>query len=176
MKFEIPYYIQDLPIVALYTFIVYVLLIVGFRFIGRRQLGQLNVVDLVIILIMGSAVETAMVHGNVSLPAGIVSAGTLLLTNRLITKLASKWSVFRRFVSPGPVLIVSRGKMIEEHIKRYGLTEEDVLQAIRQRGYDDLSKIKFAVMEEDGEINVVCNDTTIGEVQNITTLAPLSSF
>jgi len=155
----VPDYVRDLPVVALYTFFIYILLILAFRFLGRRQLGQLNVIDLVIILIMGSAVETAMVHGNVSLPAGIVSASTLLITNKLISVLARRFKFFRRFINPAPLLIVSKGELVEEHLRRAGLTHEDVLQALRERGYASVSEIKFAVMEEDGEINVVPNNT-----------------
>ncbi len=150
-----PDYVRDLPIVALYTFTIYIFLILAFRFFGRRQLGQLTVIDLVIIIVMGSAVETAMVNGNLSLPAGIVSASTLLLTNRSINLLSRRSNWFRRLVSPGPILLISRGHIIEEHCKRSGLTDEDIREAIRERGCLDVKDVKFAVMEEDGEINIV---------------------
>ena len=152
---SVPDYVRSLPIVALYTFTIYVFLIASFRLMGRRTLGQLTVVDLVIIVIMGSAVETAMVDGNCSLPAGFVSAGTLLLTNRLFAWLALRSNRARRLLSGNPVLVVTNGHFIEEHLKRAGLTEEDVLEALRSRGFSDLSEVKFAVMEVDGEINVV---------------------
>jgi len=151
----IPDYVRDLPFVALYTLIIYLFLIAAFRYVGRRQLGQLTVVDLVIILAMGSAVETAMVNGNLSLPAGLVSASTLLAANKLITVLSCRWKWFRKLVSPGPVLLISRGQFIDEHLKRHGLTHDDVIQALRERGCCDIAEVKFAVMEEDGEINVV---------------------
>jgi uncharacterized membrane protein YcaP (DUF421 family) len=166
-RVSIPDYVRDLPIVAVYTLTIYVLLIIAFRYFGRRQLGQLNVIDLVIIIIMGSAVETAMVHGNLSLPAGLVSASTLLIANRSISLLAHRYKWFRRFVSPGPILLVSRGQVIDEHLKKSGLTHEDVLEAVRERGFADVGAVKFAVLEEDGEINVIANtakstDTVIG--------------
>jgi len=172
---SIPDYVRDLPIVALNTFCIYVLLILAFRFLGRRQLGQLNVIDLVIILIMGSAVETAMVHGNLSLPAGLVSASVLLLTNKLISALANRFKFLRKIVSPGPILLVNRGSVIDEHLKRSGLTHDDVLEAIRERGYSDVSNVKFAVMEEDGEINVVPNSAPVltKKLPDATNTAPI---
>jgi uncharacterized membrane protein YcaP (DUF421 family) len=157
----IPDYVKDLPIVALYSLSVYILLIAGFRLLGRRQLGQLTVIDLVIIVIMGSAVETAMVHGNLSLLAGLVSASTLLLANRLIGLAAHRSKRLRRIVSPGPVLCISNGHMITEHLKRNGLTPEDVYHAIRARGFGDICEVKYAVMEEDGEINAVPMTATV---------------
>jgi uncharacterized membrane protein YcaP (DUF421 family) len=148
-------YVRDLPVVAIYTFVVYVSLIAAFKLLGRRTLGQLTVVDLVIIIIMGSAVETAMVHGNLSLPAGVVSASTLLATNRLIAHLATKNEWFHKLISPSPVLVVADGKLISEHLMRNGLTPEDIFEAIRERGFGSIAEVKFAVMEEDGEINAV---------------------
>jgi uncharacterized membrane protein YcaP (DUF421 family) len=155
---SVPDYVRSLPLVALYTFSIYVFLIASFRLVGRRTLGQLTIIDLVIIVIMGSAVETAMVDGNCSFPAGIVSAGTLLLSNRLFAYLSARSHRFRRLISGNPVLVISNGHLIEEHLKRAGLTEEDVMQALRERGCCEISEVKFAVVEADGEINVVEND------------------
>jgi len=155
MGIALPDYVRSLPLVALYTLTIYLLLIAAFRLIGSRQLGQLTIIDVVIILIMGSAVETAMVNGNCSLPAGFVSAGTLLLANRAIGLLAARSRRVHRMVACSPTLVVSNGQIIEEHLKRAGLTEEDVMQALRARGCCEVSEVRFAVMEEDGEINVV---------------------
>jgi uncharacterized membrane protein YcaP (DUF421 family) len=156
---SMPDYVRDLPVVALFTLTIYVFLILAFRLVGRRQLGQLTVIDLVIILIMGSAVETAMVNGNLSLPAGLISASTLLLANAVVNALAHRFNWFRRLVSPPPVLLISQGQIIEEHLKRQGLTHDDLLEAIRERGVADIKDVKFAVLEEDGEINVVTSAT-----------------
>lgn len=146
---------KPLVLVAWHTLAVYVFLIVCFRLIGRRQMGQLNVIDLVIIVIMGSAVETAMVAGDTSLPAGIVSASTLLLANRAIAWLLSRSARLRHLVSGDPVLLVRNGEFIEEHLRRAGMTHDDVLEAMREREECDLSHVKFAVLERNGTITVI---------------------
>ncbi len=70
------------------TAVIYLFLLVLLRIFGRRQLGQLTAVDLVVVLTLGSAVETSMIHGNTSLVAGLVSVGhPALVLNGLITKL-----------------------------------------------------------------------------------------
>lgn len=137
------------------TLVLYVFLIAGFRLMGRRQMAQLTVVDLVIITIMGSAVETAMIAGNTSLAAGLVSAATLLAANRIFALMVRRSRGFRRLMAPGPLLLVNQGKILESHLRRAGLTEPDVLEAIRERECDGIQDVRFAVLEEDGEINVV---------------------
>ena len=141
--------------VSIHTLIIYLALLSGVRLIGRRQLGQLTVIDLVIVILLGSAVETAMVAGNTTLPAGLVSAATLLLTNQLLAFVAARWRRLRPFIAGPTLLLVNRGAVVEENLRRAGLTESDLLQAVRARGHADLSDIRFVVMEADGDINVV---------------------
>lgn len=147
--------------VVWHTFVIYLFLIILFRLLGRRQLGQLNVIDLVVIIILGSAVETAMVAGNTHLDAGIVCAITLLATNRAISAVAKRSKRFRRLLCGNPVLLVRNGQFIEEHLKRTGFSHEDVMQAVRERERDSLSDIRFVVLELDGAITVVPNDAKI---------------
>jgi uncharacterized membrane protein YcaP (DUF421 family) len=122
---------------------------------GRRHLGQMTVVDLVVVIVLGSAVETAMVGGNTSLPVGLVSAATLFGTNRLLTAVLSRFPRVRSLVLGSPMVLVHHGKVVEEQLRRVGVTRADVLQAIRERGVCELDEVKFAVLELDGAINVI---------------------
>ena len=152
---------HEILTVIWHTLFVYFFLIFMVRILGRRQLGQLNVVDLVVIIILGSAVETAMVAGITHLDAGIVCALTLLLANRGIAFISQRSPRFRRMLSGNPVLLVRNGEFIEEHLKRTGFSKEDVMQAVRERERDSLSDIRFVVLERDGAITVVPNDAII---------------
>src|SRR5712675_98688 len=67
----LPAEVRSIAIVAGSTAVIYLFLIVLLRLFGRRQLGQLTVIDLVVVLTLGSAVETSLIHGDVSLPAGL---------------------------------------------------------------------------------------------------------
>jgi uncharacterized membrane protein YcaP (DUF421 family) len=130
------------------------------RILSRRQLGQLSALDLMIIILLGSSVETGMVHGSTSLKAGIVSATTLFITNYAISKLVRRSKRFGHICGMGPVLLVHDGAMVTEHLKRVGMTTEDVMEALRQREYADLSNVRFAVLEPDGQVNVVPKEMT----------------
>jgi uncharacterized membrane protein YcaP (DUF421 family) len=134
---------------------IYGFLILGFRFFGQRQLGQLTPVDLVIILIMGSAVETAMVNGNTTLSAGLVSAATLLAMNFALSRLFARNKKLDHVLGGGIKLLVHNGHPVVENLRRLGLTVDDLMSAVRERGYDSLDSIKYATFEEDGEITVV---------------------
>jgi uncharacterized membrane protein YcaP (DUF421 family) len=147
--------LASLAIVVASTAGIYLFLILILRLFGRRQLGQLTVIDLIVVLVLGSAVETAMIHGDLSLPAGLTSAATLLVVNRLLTWVFLRSSRLRNLVGGGPILLVENGSLIHDHLRRAGLTSADVAEALRGRGYEDLSDVKFAVLETDGEVTVV---------------------
>jgi len=145
----------SLAIVAGTTTVIYLFLIALLRIFGRRELAQLTIVDLIVVLILGSAVETAMIHGNLTLPAGLTSAATLLVLNRLLTLVFLRSDRLRHLVGGGPVLLVHNGAVVEEHLRRTGMSPADVTEAVRGRGYDDLAQVRFAVLETDGEVTVV---------------------
>jgi uncharacterized membrane protein YcaP (DUF421 family) len=137
------------------TALIYLFLIVAIRLVARRQLGQLTVVDLVVVLVLGSSVETAMIHGDTSLPAGLVSAGTLLALNRVLTWTFLRSPRLSHLVNGGPLLLVHDGQIIEDHVRRVGMTSDDVLAALRGRGFDGTTGVGSAVLETDGTVTVV---------------------
>ena len=143
-----------LPVIA-HTIVIYVFLMFLLHLIGRRQLGQLTVLDLVVVILLGSAVETAMVNGDTSLFAGLVCAGTLLFLNRVFALTFGRARRLRHLANGGAVLLVHHGHIVEEHLRRVGLTNADLLEALREREQPGIEDIKFAVMEVDGKINVV---------------------
>ncbi len=147
--------IDKMGYVVLHTVVVYLFLIFALRVLGRRQMGQLTIVDLAIILVMGSAVETAMVSGDTSLIAGLVCTTTLLVSNRLLAFGCLRSKRLRHLVVGGPLLLVHNGHLVEEHLHRVGLSDDDVLEAVRERGEAGIETVRFAVLETDGTINVV---------------------
>jgi len=145
----------DLLTVALHTAVLYLFLILALSLLGHRQLSDLGLTELVILMLLGSSVETAMVAGNTSLAAGIVSAATLLLSNRALSLLIRRWDWLQGVLIGRPVPLVYNGRFLVSGIRETGLSEDDVRQGMRERGYDDLDQVRLAVLEIDGGISVV---------------------
>jgi len=148
---------------ALHTAIIYVFLIVAIRLFSRRQLGQLSALDLLILILLGSAVETAMVQASTSLRVGLVSAATLFVINRLLSLVMLKSRRFSHLAGSGPLLLVHNGRLVEENMRRLGLTKEDVIEAIRGRECTSIEEIRYAVFEPNGEVTVVRPDGAANE-------------
>lgn len=141
--------------VALHTLAIFAFLIVGLRTVGRRALAQLGVVDFVVILLLGSAVETSMVAGHTELSAGLVSAATLLLANRLLVAALARSRRLRHVVNGLPLLVVHDGEVLAGNLGRAGLTSDALAEALRQRGEPDSADLRQAILEPDGTIHVI---------------------
>lgn len=145
----------SLGIIVIRTVIVYVVLLIGIRLAGKRQLGQMTTFDLVVLLIISNAVQNAMVGPDSSLTGGIVAAVALLLANRLIGRLALRFPRLARELTGNPSLLIHEGEWIEDHLRAEGVTKDEVLQAMREHGVDRVESIKDAVLEVDGTISIV---------------------
>jgi len=145
----------SLLFVVEHTLIIYLFLIFCFRYISRRQTSQLTFFELTAVMVLGSSVETAMVAGDTSLLAGLVSATVLFVCNRLLTDSLRRWRSVRRLLIGGPIILIHDGQILPTGLRRAGLTEAEVLAAIRERGFDDPKDLRYAVLEVDGSIGVI---------------------
>jgi uncharacterized membrane protein YcaP (DUF421 family) len=137
------------------TLAVYVALLLGLRLAGKRELGQMTPFDLVVFLIVANAVQNAMVGADTSLNGGLLAAAVLIGVNYLVNRagLRSKW--FRQRLVGTSTILVNRGQYVQENLRREGVTEDDVLEAIREHGVNDVEGVRIAVLEVDGTISVV---------------------
>jgi uncharacterized membrane protein YcaP (DUF421 family) len=110
---------------------------------------------MLLIVLLGSAVETSMVGASTVFRVGLVSATTLLLANKGITSLFRRFPKLRKAVGGQPILIIHDGKIDKSRARRLGLSNDEIVQALHEREQCQLQDCRFAVFEPDGEINVV---------------------
>jgi uncharacterized membrane protein YcaP (DUF421 family) len=141
--------------ITLRTLIIYIVILAGLRLSGKREVGQMTVFDLVVLLLISNAVQNAMVGPDTSLVGGIVAAVALLLVNAVLSRLSLSWPRLRHVVEGTPTLLVLHGDIIETHMRKEGIDEETLLAALREHGVDKLADVEMAVLEIDGSISVV---------------------
>jgi uncharacterized membrane protein YcaP (DUF421 family) len=137
------------------TAIILLFLVVGLRVLGKRQIGQMNIYDLALIMALANAVQNAMTNGAGDLSVGIVSAGTLLGIGWLMTRLFVHLPRLEERVVGMPTLLVNDGQLFPERMRREHVTEDQLLMAIRQHGLNDIKEVLMAVLEVDGSISIV---------------------
>ena len=147
------------------TLIVYLVILVGLRLSGKREIGQMTVFDLVVLLLLANAVQNAMVGPDTTVLGGIIAAMVLLLVNALVARLRLTWPGLRRLVEGTPTILVLHGEVVAQHMRREGIDNESLLAALREHGISDVSEVEMAVLEIDGSISVVPSGGTTMRVK-----------
>jgi len=144
--------------IILSSLIIYLFIIVAIRLFGKKELAQLSVIDLVFILLISNAVQNAMVSGDNSLIGGLIAAGTLFVVNYILKFLQYRFPQFSRALQGDAIMLVYKGKIIESHMRLAKITSNELSEAIREHGVEDLSKVDLAILEVDGNISVLSHD------------------
>jgi uncharacterized membrane protein YcaP (DUF421 family) len=149
---------SSLPEVVLRTAIVYLFVVTALRLSGKREVGQMSVLELVVILVISDAVQNSMVGDNTSLWGGLVAVATLLALDFGLKALTRRSRSLREAVEGEPRLLVRDGRLLEKAIREEGLEVEEVRAAIRSHGLADIEDVRIAVLETDGSISVIPRD------------------
>src|SRR3989440_9870625 len=120
--------------IFLRTFVIYLVVLVGVRLSGKREVGQMTPFDLTLLLLLSNAVQNAMVGPDNSLVGGIIAAATLLVLNSLVAELSGANRRFRKFVQGSPTLLVHNGQVISAHMGREHVTVDELQRSPREHG------------------------------------------
>lgn len=150
--------------IAARTAAIYLLILLGVRLSGKREVGQMTPFDLTLLLLLSNAVQNAMTGPDTSLLGGVVAATTLLLLNYGVAEFAGFNRRFRRFVQGSPTLLVHNGKVIEANLAREHVTLDELQRALREHGITNLQVISLAVLEVDGSISCLKYDDVASDL------------
>jgi uncharacterized membrane protein YcaP (DUF421 family) len=137
---------------------IYLVMLVGLRLFGKRELGQMTIFDLVLVLLVANAVQPAMTGPDSSLVGGLLIIGTLMTANWLVGQGRLRNSLIRQFLQPPPTVLASDGHWRPGALRRQGLDQEDAAAALREHGVDKVQETTLVELEPDGSISVVARD------------------
>lgn len=141
--------------------VVYVALAVLLRVTGKRQLGQIGLIDLVLILLVANAVQNAMVGPDTSLTGGLIAMTVLVVLDWAIDRLGLRSPLFHRVFAGSPTLLAYDGRYLDENLRREGYRREEIDSQIREHGYESIEQIHSVTVEPDGAISVVPVENTV---------------
>jgi uncharacterized membrane protein YcaP (DUF421 family) len=144
--------------IALRTGVIYLVVLIGVRLSGKREVGQMTPFDLTLLLLLSNSVQNAMTGPDTSLLGGVVAASTLLLLNYLVGTLSVTNRGFRHVVQGEPSLLVHDGKPIESHMAKEHVSTDELERALREHGISDVHDVALAVLEVDGSISCMKYD------------------
>jgi uncharacterized membrane protein YcaP (DUF421 family) len=149
---------SSLPEIVVRTAVVYVFLVVVLRVSGKREVGQLSILELIVILVISDAVQNSMVGENTSLWGGLVAVLTLVAVDQTLNQLSRRSRRVRRALEGEPRLLIRDGRLLNRAIREEQIDVEDVRTAIRAHGLARVEDVRIAVLETDGSISVIPRD------------------
>ena len=144
--------------IVLRTGVIYLLVLVGVRLSGKREVGQMTPFDLTLLLLLSNSVQNAMTGPDTSLAGGVIAAGTLLVLNYFVAEASGANRRFRRLIQGQPTLLIHDGKTIESHMAKEHVSVDELQRALREHGISAIDQTALAVLEVDGSISCLKYD------------------
>ena len=140
--------------IILRTLILYFTLIVSMRFMGKRQIGEVQISEFIITIMLSEIAATPILDHSISLLHAITAIVLLLSVELLISFLLIKSSFLKRLICGTPSILIQRGELIQKELKKNRVDIEELFSELRQKGYPSLSEINYAILEENGQLSV----------------------
>ncbi len=135
------------------TAVIYVLILIGVRISGKREVGQMTPFDLVLLLLLSNSVQNAMTGPDSSLIGGIVAAATLFLINIAVAEYAGMNRRFRKFIQGSPTMLIHNGDVLLDHLAKEHVTMDELDRALREHGIASPKDVSIGVLEVDGSMS-----------------------
>ena len=138
--------------------IVYFTLLALIRASGKRTMGQFTPFDMLLVVLLGNAVQNALLGQDTSVGGGLLLASTLLILNWLVGLVSARSARMEALVEGVPVLLAHDGKVYKDVLRRELISRADFDKAMRESGCEDIEDIRTAVLETNGHITLVTRD------------------
>ena len=142
-------------VTLLRTVILYLLIIAGIRLLGKRQVGQLEPAELVLALLVADLASVPMQDNGIPLLAGVIPIVVLLCMAMAMSVLMMRSVRLRAFLCGRPSIVVEHGRVVQSALRKNRFTIDELLEELRGKGYCDLSAIRYAILETNGQLSVL---------------------
>lgn len=142
-------------IILFRTAILYVLVLLTFRILGKRQVGELQPVDLVLTFLLSEFLSISIQDTQAPLINTLIPVMLLIGLEILVSVLSMKSIRLRTLVQGNPLPVIRNGKLDQKQLKQLRFTVDDLLEALRKKDIFDISEVQYAIVETDGTLSVL---------------------
>lgn len=137
------------------TIILYILVVLALRLMGKRQIGQLQPSELVVAMMLSELATIPVENVGIPLSAGIIPIFTLIIAETTFSFLTLKSRKIRKILSGTPTILIAKGRILEDEMERLRFNIDDLMEELRTNGYANISDIEYAIIESNGNLSVV---------------------
>lgn len=145
-------------IVLIRTIILYGLVIVVMRLMGKRQIGELQPYEFVITIMISDLAALPMQDTRLPLILGIIPIITLLFLKTILTIIQLKSQLTRKIIEGEPCILICRGKINFAALKKQQINLDELMEELRLAGYFDLSEVEYGILENNGQMSFLSSN------------------
>lgn len=137
------------------SIILYLVIVIGIRLLGKHQVSELEPAEFVLALIIADVASVPMQDYGIPLLMGVIPIITLLCLSMILSVLTLKSLKIRALLAGVPSVLIQNGRVNQKELRRTRMTLDEVLEELRLQGYTDLSAVRYAVLETNGQLSIL---------------------
>lgn len=136
------------------TMLLYIIILIIFRLMGKREIGELSVLDLVVFIMLGEMAVVAIENTDKSLWHQLVPMIFLMCIQIILSVISLKFQRFRHLIEGEPAILINAGKIDEKKMRKQRYNIDDLMMQLREQGVGDVRDVEYAILEASGKLSV----------------------
>lgn len=142
-------------VILLRTLLIYICLLGAMRLMGKRQIGQLDLTDLVSTLLISEIASLPIENPDIPIVYAIIPITTLVTFEIVSSTILARSPKFKNLLSSRPGFLIRDGSLVQKEISKNRISLDELMSELRRQGVNDISQIKYAILEQDGQISII---------------------
>lgn len=144
-------------IIILKTIVLYFVIVIAYRIMGKKEVGELSIIDLIVTILMAELAAISIESTKRSLLTSIIPIVALVVLQISLSYFAMKFSKIRDILDGKPSVIIKKGKLVFSEMSKLKYTLDDLLSQLREKGFKSIEEVDYAILENNGSLSVFQN-------------------
>ena len=141
--------------IALRAIVLFAFLVLVTRVIGRRELSSLSPFDLILLIVLGDAVQQGLTQDDYSVTGAVIAVSTIAVLQVGVSYVSFRSRRLRRVLEGLPVVLVDRGRLVERNLRRERMTSDELAEEMRQQQIASIDEVEWAILEPNGTMSFI---------------------
>ena len=145
-------------IMIMKTVFLYFFITIAYRIMGKKEIGELNIIDFIVTILMAEIAAIAIEKDEISLMRSIIPITSLVVLQLSLSYISLKSNKIRNILDGKPSVIINKGKIVFSEMSKIKYTLDDLLSQLREKGIKSIEEVDYAVLENNGQLSVFQNE------------------
>ncbi len=136
------------------TFVLYFFIVICYRIMGKKEVGQLSIIDLIVSILIAELAAMSIEETNRSILISVIPIALLVIIQVSLSLLTLKSNAFRKFIDGNPQVLINKGKVNFKQMQKTRYSLDDLISQLREQGIKNLDEVNYAILENNGKLSV----------------------